>query len=119
MQLFYIFLGGGLGSVSRYGVSRLITSKEHINPMATISSNLLSVVILGALLYFFSRTHSLTANLNALLIVGFCGGFSTFSTFSYEVFEMIRQQQYLIAGLNILISLALGIFVLFLFAKNM
>ncbi|MFP4663521.1 MAG: fluoride efflux transporter FluC [Bacteroidales bacterium] len=119
MQVIYIFLGGGLGSVSRYGVSRLITGNGSINPVATIVANLLSVLVLAAVVYYFSRSHSITDNLYALLIVGFCGGFSTFSTFSFEVFEMMRQQQYFMAGLNVLISVVLCVFVLFIFAKNM
>jgi CrcB protein len=56
--------------------------------------------------------------MKALLITGFCGGFSTFSTFSYETFELMRSGQYWFATANVLVSVALGVGVLFVLAKS-
>ena len=115
----YIFLGGGLGSLARFGVSSIITSGfKTINPIGTMAANILSMLVLGTILLVASRNGGLSENMKALLIVGFCGGFSTFSTFSFETFELFRTSQYLFATANVLVSVALGLVVLFVFAKS-
>lgn len=114
-----IFIGGGLGSVTRFGLSRYITSGfQEINPVATLISNIISTVLLGALLFLAGNKFNMSGTMKALLIIGFCGGFSTFSTFSYETFELIRNGNYSFALFNLFISILLGIGVLFVLAKN-
>jgi len=73
-----VFLGGGLGSISRFGISKLVSSRfEKINPEATIISNFLSSLILAITVYFlFSRIQN-NDFLKAFVVIGFCGGFST------------------------------------------
>lgn len=117
--LIAIFLGGGLGSVSRYALSRTVTSNfTNINPMGTFVANLASTMILALVLYLAAIRGGMSSTAKALLIVGFCGGFSTFSTFSYETFELLRSGNYTFAVANIMVSLFLGIGVLFILAKN-
>ena len=114
-----VFIGGGLGSVGRYRVSKAVTSNfTNINPVGTFTANLLSTLLLGIILAFTSSRPDIPNVTRAMLIVGFCGGFSTFSTFSYETFELIRSGSYLFAAANIVVSTLLGIGVLFALARN-
>jgi len=117
--LIAIFIGGGLGSVTRFGISSLVTSNfKEINPVGTLTSNIISTIILGALLFFTTDKFMISPTLKALLVVGFCGGFSTFSTFSYETFELLRGGNYLFAAANLLVSIFLGVGVLFILARS-
>lgn len=117
--LLAVFLGGGLGSLARFGVSSLVTTGfKTINPLGTLTANVVSTVALGVVLYLASNKLGMSDNVKVFLITGFCGGFSTFSTFSYETFELLRTGQFWFAAANILISLALGLGVLFAMAKN-
>jgi len=117
--LLAVFIGGGLGSLARFGVSSVVTSGfKTINPVGTLTANIISTILLGVVLYLASQKMGISDTMKIFLITGFCGGFSTFSTFSYETFELIRTGQLWFAAANILISLALGVGVLFAMSKS-
>lgn len=116
MAFLYVFIGGGLGSLLRYGIS-LLTLKYWSSqfPLATFISNILACTLLGLLVYVLQiKQVDNSPWLNQLLIVGFCGGFSTFSAFSLETFELLNRGNIVYASLNIALSIVLGISILFL-----
>lgn len=83
-ELLAVFIGGGAGSLARYGINKSIESYTFIFPLATFIANLTSCLLVGIVVALIDTkiiTNSFTKN---LLIVGFCGGFSTFSTLVRE-----------------------------------
>jgi CrcB protein len=118
LNLFLIFIGGGIGCLARYGVSKLIlAAPEQQFPLATLLSNVLSVLVMGLALAFFAEKMQ-SETVRAFVIVGFCGGFSTFSTFSFETLELFRKGNYLFAAGNILLSIMLCMIILAVLTKK-
>jgi CrcB protein len=113
-----IFLGGGLGSLARFGVSMGVKQfSDNTFPLATLLANFMSCLVIGMALYFFSEKLQ-NNNIRMFVVVGFCGGFSTFSTFSLETLEIFRRGQYVLATANIALSLALCMMVLAFLVKK-
>ncbi len=110
LNLLAVFAGGGLGSVIRYltGVYFIRTFQTNL-PAATFAVNITGCFILGFLYILFINKTDLNAPLKLALTAGFCGGLTTFSTFSVEVFEMIRTAHYILALIYVVMSIAVGL----------
>ncbi len=108
-----VFVGGGLGSVVRFGLTNYFSAINTKFPIATFLSNLVSCFLLG---YFLglSEADKLSVQRMALLMVGFCGGFSTFSTFSMENIKLVQEGNLFLALAYTLLSVLLGCLLVYL-----
>ena len=119
MNLLAIFIGGGIGSICRYAISMLVLKLVSTHfPLGTFIANILSCVIVAFAVIYFNEKASENMVLKLFIITGFCGGFSTFSTFSMETMELFKNGSYLFAGLNILVSVLMGVSILFFVLKD-
>ena len=83
-QLLLVFIGGGFGSALRYVIGKYLNSTQSGIPWGTFAANILGSLFIGIILGLAVKNNSLSQNQTLLLATGFCGGFTTFSTFAYE-----------------------------------
>ncbi len=102
----FVFLGGGLGSICRFGLGHLTAGYRWQFPWATFAANVLACLLLGALVSLNMKGR-LGGQLPVLLMAGFCGGFSTFSTFSNETVQVLLAGQWAKAVVYVLASVLL------------
>lgn len=92
--LLLVFLGGGLGSAARYLVYRSMTVLNLSLPWGTFTVNFAGSFLLGLILGYALKEGQVSNNLILLLGTGFCGGFTTFSTFAFENQDFLRTGDY-------------------------
>lgn len=115
-NLFFIFMGCGLGGLLRYGVAYGVYqlmgpfwSKEDF-PYGTIIVNISGCMIMGFLFaLILDRTSEINPYLRDFLIIGFLGGYTTFSSFSMETILLLESGHWLSAILNVFLSISLCI----------
>ena len=99
-----VALGGALGSVGRYGVGLALTRYEAF-PIGTLLANILGSLLIGVCAGMFEGDQK-GRPAALFLMVGFCGGFTTFSAFSLQTLDLMQQQAWLKAGGNVVLSVA-------------
>lgn len=110
-----ISLGAALGGVFRYGLASFIQKRvESFFPYGTLVVNILGSFVLGFIMYYLDEKDFLSPEMRLFLTVGLCGGFTTFSTFSYETLNLIRNSQFLLATTNVLVSIFLCLIAIYL-----
>jgi CrcB protein len=114
-MLWYIAVGSALGGVSRYlvgGLTQRLAGGTF--PTGTLLINVTGSFLLGLILRYGVETTTLTPEVRALLTVGFCGGYTTFSTFSYETVALAEDGEWTRAALYVALSVGLSLIATFL-----
>jgi len=104
MSWFMVALGGALGSVGRYGVGLALARYESF-PIGTLMANVLGSLLIGFCAGLFEGDQK-SRPAALFLMIGFCGGFTTFSAFSLQSLELLRHQAWLKVGGNMVLSVA-------------
>ncbi|NNC70225.1 MAG: fluoride efflux transporter CrcB [Flavobacteriaceae bacterium] len=94
-QLLLVFIGGGIGSIGRFILAKYFNSEVSGLPYGTFLANVLGSLLIGLILGFAAKNESLSQDQTLLLATGFCGGFTTFSTFAYENHVFLKSGDFL------------------------
>ena len=112
-QLALVFLGGGLGSVLRYFLSKFLNNPKTGIPFGTFAANILGSLLIGIILGLALKNETLSQNTVLFLATGFCGGFTTFSTFAYENHLFLKSGDFMSFAFYTIASFVVGFAMVF------
>ncbi len=108
MNYILVFIGGGIGAAARYWMQGLIYGRIHSGfPFGTLAVNVLGCFLIGILMTAMEERFLVHPSLRIFLTIGILGGFTTFSSFSFETIQLFRDGELLFALANILVSIIL------------
>ncbi|WP_336066167.1 fluoride efflux transporter CrcB [Mesoflavibacter sp. CH_XMU1404-2] len=113
-QLVLVFIGGGFGSVLRFIIGKWLNSNQSGIPYGTFLANILGSLLIGFILGYALKNNSLNENQSLLLATGFCGGFTTFSTFAYENHLFLKSGDFTSFAVYTIASFIIGFLAVFL-----
>ena len=116
-EMVAIFVGGGIGSIIRYLITKISFFSFNSFPYSTFISNIIGCFILGLALTYFMKNDSQNSTIFIFIAVGFCGGFTTFSTFSSEGLELLNNGNLITFIVYTFTSIFLGIVAVYLGAS--
>ena len=106
----YVAIGAAIGGALRYLVTVFVQQRAGPGfPVATMLINVTGSLLLGFLVASLAETAAVRPELGLLLTSGLCGGYTTFSTFSYETFALMRDGEYGRAGLYVVLSVGMSL----------
>jgi fluoride exporter len=109
ITLIYIGIGGFIGSILRFILSRYLNSFTVNFPLGTLCVNVIGSFVLGFIVSSLAAGKEIPSNLRDLLTIGLIGGFTTMSSFAYESFRLTELNEYLLFGLNISLNIILSL----------
>jgi fluoride exporter len=110
-----VAMGGALGSVLRFWVGGYVSNRLGTRfPYGTFLINVTASFLIGFILTLLAERTHWSPNWRYLIPIGFIGGYSTFSTFEYESFRVFQDGELLMAALNVVLSVTLGFFAVWL-----
>lgn len=108
-KIFAVGIGGAFGAIARYLINiSPLSNVFHKFPFPTFIVNILGSFLIGFLLVLFADKYTAHENVRIAVIVGFLGAFTTFSTFELEIFELIRERNFVIAFAYLFLSVLVG-----------
>lgn len=114
MNILFIGIGGFLGAVTRFLVSRFLNNLFPSFPYGTLVVNVSGSFLLGLIVYSVLNGKNISPEFRDFLTIGFIGAFTTMSTFAYETFRMSELSEYLQLGLNLFLNVFLSIAAVYL-----
>jgi len=112
-QFLLVFVGGGLGSGLRFLVGKYLNSTATGIPYGTFAANILGSLLIGIILGMAAKNESISQNQILFLATGFCGGFTTFSTFAYENHVFLKSGDFTSFALYTIGSFVIGFLAVF------
>ena len=117
-----VFIGGGFGSGLRYLIGKYLNSSLGSFPIGTFTVNIIGSLLIGLILGYAAKENSLSQNQVLLLATGFCGGFTTFSAFANENFQLLKTGDIMQFSIYTISSVVVGLIAVFIgiyIAKNL
>tara|TARA_B100000795_G_scaffold269230_1_gene258005 strand:- start:6126 stop:6497 length:372 start_codon:yes stop_codon:yes gene_type:complete len=112
-NLLLVFIGGGFGSVLRFVIGKWLNNSENGIPYGTFVVNVLGSLLIGLILGYAVKNDALSQNTTLLLATGFCGGFTTFSTFAYENHIFLKSGDFTSFAIYTIASFIVGFLAVF------
>lgn len=113
-QLLLVFIGGGFGSALRFLLGKYLNSSATGIPYGTFAANILGSLLIGIILGMAAKNETISQQYTLLLATGFCGGFTTFSTFAYENHIFLKSGDFITFFLYTIASFIVGFSAVFL-----
>lgn len=112
-QILLVFVGGGIGSVLRFILGKYLNNAENGIPYGTFAANILGSLLIGIILGLAVKQQTLSENQILFLATGFCGGFTTFSTFAYENHVFLKSGDFMSFAIYTIASFVVGFLAVF------